>query len=125
MVALYVKIVDFHDNWRISKMAKPKTKDWKAWQNLQPIGPPKLIVIGKVETSNANQTPQLSERVPQGVNPKILLLDLTMQVSGKGGTVMGWQDVRFEKEIKKDQYSGVDVLWENNSVAQIEVETVQ
>lgn len=103
----------------------PKTQDWKAWQNLQPPGPPKLIVTGRVEVTNTNQTPNLSEHVPQGINPKILLLDLTVTTSGIGNPVVTWRDVRFEKSIQEDQYSNVDVLWEGQSISQVKVETVR
>jgi hypothetical protein len=102
----------------------PNTRNWKAWQDLQPIGKPKLVVIGQVETSNSNQTPHLNEHVPQGINPKILLLDLTISSSGMGSTVMGWRDVRFEKEIVKDQYSSVEILWDGQCVARQDVEDV-
>ena len=97
----------------------PKTKDFKAWQNVQPGGKPKLIVIGMVETSNTNQTPGLSEHVPQGINPKIPLIE------GVGNTVMGWRDVRFEKPITRDQYSNVDMLWEGNIIEHLKVETAE
>jgi hypothetical protein len=103
----------------------PNTKNWKAWQNLQPPGPPRLIVTGQVEVSNTNQNANLSEHVPQGINPAILLLDLTITTSGAGNTVMTWRDVRFEKQITKDQYSGVDILWQGQSVGRADVETVQ
>jgi hypothetical protein len=102
----------------------PSTQNWKAWQNLQPVGKPKLIVTGQVQTSNSNQTPNLAEHVPQGINPKILLLDLTITTSGIGNTVMSWRDVRFEREIAKDQYTSVDILWAGQVVKQITVETV-
>ncbi|MGH6791663.1 MAG: hypothetical protein ACRECF_02855 [Methyloceanibacter sp.] len=103
----------------------PETKEWKARQNLMP-GPsqPKLIVIGKVQTSNTNQTPHLGETVPQGINPAILLLDLTITASGVGNTVMGWRDVRFEKPIRKDQYSSIEILWNGKKVGSAEVEDV-
>jgi hypothetical protein len=106
-------------------MTAPKTKDWKAWQDLQP-GPsqPKLIVVGQVQTSNTNQTPHLAVHAPQGFNPKILMLDLTITTSGVGNTVMSWREVRFEKKIAKDQYSSVDILWEGQPIAHAEVEDV-
>jgi hypothetical protein len=109
-------------------MAKPapKTKEWKAWQDLQPTPSktPKLIVTGKVETSNSNQTPRLNQHAPQGINPKILLLDLTIAASGAGNAVMGWREVRFETGIVKDQYSSVDILWDGERIGHAEVETV-
>jgi hypothetical protein len=66
----------------------------------------------------------LAEHVPQGINPKILLLDLTISASGAGGAVMGWRDVRFEKPIEKDQYSSVDVLWEGERIVGAKVKDV-
>lgn len=103
----------------------PQTKDWKAWQNLQP-GPstPTLMVVGQVETSNTNQTPRLSEHAPQGINRTILLLDLTISAAGAGNDVMSWREVRFEKAIEKNQYSSVDVLWEGAHAGSAEVEDV-
>ena len=93
-------------------------------RDLQPPSKPKLIVTGKVQTSNSNQTPHLAEHEPQGFNPKILLLDLTITASGAGSTVMGWREVRFEKPIQKDQYSSVDILWEGEHIAGAKVEDV-
>ena len=106
--------------------AAPKTRNWKAWQDLQPgPGKPKLIVTGEVEVSNTNQTPHLKEHVPPGINPEILMLDLTITSSGVGNDVMTWKEVRFEKNIKKDQYSNIDILWEGDVIAQVAVKTVQ
>jgi hypothetical protein len=102
----------------------PNTQNWKAWQNLQPMAKTQLIVIGQVETSNSNQTPHLREHVPQGTNPKILLLDLAMEASGVGSTVMSWRDVRFEKDITKGQHSSITILWQGQSIAQQDVEDV-
>jgi hypothetical protein len=104
---------------------KPNTRKWKAWQNLQPVGKPKLIVTAQVETGNTNQTPKLSVHTPPGINPKTRLLDLTIETSGEGNTVMDWRDVRYEEDIVKDQYTNVDVLWENNIIAQMKVETAE
>lgn len=107
-------------------MAKslPYTRNWHAWQNLQPPGPPTLHVMGEVETSNTNQTPHLKEAVPQGIIPEMLLLDLTITTSGIGNPVMGWKLVTFTKKISKDQYSGVDIHSEGQHVATIKVETI-
>ena len=104
----------------------PETTDWKAWQDLQPgPGRPKLIVTGKVQTTNTNQTPHLAEKVPQGINPKILLLDLTITSSGIGNDVLSWKGVRLEKNIQKDQYSSIEIFFGGESVGTATVETVQ
>jgi len=104
----------------------PKTQNWEAWQDLQPGSrTPRLYVTGQVEITNTNQTPHLAEHLPPGINPKILLLDLTVTSSGVGNTVVTWRDVRFEKDIKKDQYSKLDILWHGKEIGCAEVKTVQ
>ncbi len=105
-------------------MATATTRNWKAWQNLQPPGKPRLIVTGEVQTTNMNQTPNLQEHVPAGFNPKILLLGLTITISGLGNDVIGWKTVRFEKNIEPNQYSTVEVLSDGNRIAEMKVETV-
>jgi hypothetical protein len=102
----------------------PNTKNWKAWQNLQPPGPPRLTVTGEVETTNSNQTPHLSEASPQGINPEILLLDLSITTAGTGLTVIAWKQVTFAKEISKDQYSSVDIFSSGEPAGSAQVETV-
>jgi hypothetical protein len=104
----------------------PKTKDWHAWQDLQP-GPakPRLHVVGQVQKSSTNQTPKLSEHVPQGINPKILQLDLTLAASGQGDALMSWQEVRFFKSIERDQYSNVEIFWDGKRIESLEVKDVE
>ena len=107
--------------------SSPSTKNWKAWQNLQPPGPPgppRLTVTGEVETTNSNQTPHLSEANPQGINPKILLLNLSITTAGTGLTVVEFKQVTFAKEISKDQYTSVDIFSDSDPVGSAKVETV-
>jgi hypothetical protein len=106
----------------------PQTRYWKAREDRQP-GPGRkgvaLIVTGEVEVGNTNETPHLAEHQPQGFNPKILLLDLSITASGVGNPVLTWKPVRFEKQVERDQHSEVDILWEGNIIARVEVEIVQ
>mgnify|MGYP003649911283 CR=1 FL=1 len=91
-----------------------KTKDWEAWIDTQP-GPgktPRLFVTGQVETTNGAIVPVLTKREPQGINETILILDLTIEDTGKPGT----DDVAF-----RDAYKQVDIQYENEQVALIEV----
>ena len=102
----------------------PRTRNWKAWEDRLP-GPGMgvaLYVTGEAETSNSNQTLHLHEAVPQGINPTILILDLTLTTSGIGNAVMDWKSVRFEKKLSRDHYSNVDVRWERESIANCKVE---
>ena len=100
------------------------TKEWHATEDSMPPGGTKLSVTGQVETSNSNQTPHLSETKPQGINPEILLLDLTVTTSGVGNAVMGWKDVRFEKKVSPGQHTHVDILWEGKIIQHLDVKPV-
>jgi hypothetical protein len=103
-----------------------QTKDWKAWENDQPgTGGPTLHVTGLVETSNSNQTPVLTEASPQGINPAILILNLSITTSGVGNDVMGWKPAPFRKSVKRGQYSTVDIHHDGKSIAQVDVKSVQ
>lgn len=91
-------------------MTCPDTSAFSAWIDLQPPGPSKLIVIGKVVTNGGNLVPQLTERVPQGINPTILLLDLTIEDTGGVGTTdVAPRDVRFEMAADEGAYSSVEI----------------
>jgi len=83
-----------------------------------------IYVTGEVETSNSNQTPQLREAVRQGMNPTILILDLTFITGGTGNTVMDWKSVRFEKKLSREHYISAEIYWEYKSIATCKVEVV-
>ena len=71
----------------------PNTKDWKAYEDHRPPPPTKLPLhaVGQVELTALNQKPHLAKVTPQGLSPKILLLDLTIKSSGGGGgQQMNW-----------------------------------
>ena len=58
------------------------------------------------------------------MNPTILILALSTIESGVGKPVVGWQPVRFEKKMTRDQYVSIDILWERESIATCKVEIV-
>ncbi len=99
-----------------------KTKDWSAWINLMPGTEHKLIVVGKVETNASNLVPVLREAVPQGINPEILILDLTIEDNGSIGTpAVGFRSARFEKPAEKGQYESVVIRHEGEIIETIPV----
>ncbi len=102
----------------------PHTKYWKAWEDRQPPALLALHVTGEVETGNSNQSPHLKEAVPQGINPTILILNLSLTASGAGTTMMGWKHVRFDKSISREHYASVDIHWDGESIAKCKVEVV-
>ena len=107
-------------------VAAPKSQEWNAIENRQPPHGETvpLKVTGKVATTNANQMPYLAEAVPQGINKKILILNLTITSSGSGATVLGEKDVGFEKKVTPGQHTSVDIHWEGQSIAQRDVKVV-
>ena len=50
---------------------------WHAWADRRPPGKPRLVVAGEVTVANPEVIAFLHERVPQGFNPRILLLELS------------------------------------------------
>jgi hypothetical protein len=54
------------------------THSWKAWVNLMPGADKTVHVTGQVRVNSGGWKAQLVKRVPQGINPDILLLDLVI-----------------------------------------------
>ncbi|HEX8167893.1 MAG TPA: hypothetical protein VF601_19170 [Beijerinckiaceae bacterium] len=80
-----------------------------------------LVVTGLVTLGNTNLHPRLSERKPQGINPAILQLDLTIKEQGTGNTVVHKQQVMFLKLVECGQYRNVEVFYENKKIADVPV----
>jgi hypothetical protein len=58
-----------------------KLHDWKAVADMMPPGPYSLRVTGKVK-AHAGQTVKLAPAEPPGINPEILILELTIEGRG-------------------------------------------
>ncbi|MDR3634472.1 MAG: hypothetical protein P4L84_11755 [Isosphaeraceae bacterium] len=101
--------------------SKDKATGWFAWVDLMPPGPPTLHVIGDVQVPNPGVNVFLTEKVPQGINHRILLLNLHLvQSPGIWPQHVVVKQVRFEKV--KAIYDEVDVFSETTLVAQIPVQ---
>ena len=97
----------------------PETSDWKAVEDRQPPGV-RLKVTGTVETTRGNQQPKLTKAIPQGTNPAILLLDLSIETSGDpGADVMGKRNVEYNEEIKAGQYTSIDIRFGGTTIESI------
>jgi len=102
-----------------------KTRDWYAWLDLMPPTPDHLHVIGEVYVSNPGIKPMLVFHEPQGINPRILMLDLLLrQRPGVWPQVFVWRQVRYDKTNRNLRYDQVDILCGGEVIASIPVEEV-
>lgn len=102
----------------------PKSKDWAAWESRMPqIGDsgPRLYVTGKVEVPGTQYRPVLTPSEPQGINPKILLLDLSIEGLGEAEGGKAWRDVRFEAPVMAGQYVQVSILFQGAMIDNLDV----
>ncbi len=109
-------------------MAAPNNRDWKAWEDREPPTPPgpTLRVTGEVETNNGAIVPELKPAVPPGINPSILILDLTLGDTGKPGTTdINYRPAQYEQEVSEGQYTQVEIYWEGEQIETVGVEIVQ
>ena len=104
-------------------MTAPKTRNWSANELPDFAGHRyHLKVHGEVETSATNYAPKLTEHIPQGINPRILLLDLTVVKTAEfGGQIVEYHKVAFEHPTSGHQYDEVDILFEGNVIERIKV----
>ena len=58
--------------------ANVECRDWAAWENRQPLERPRLIVTARCLLPTPAHRVELRPSNPQGINPRILLLDLVV-----------------------------------------------
>ena len=110
-------------------MSTCNTRNWKAIENRQPStdsnpGVP-FYVTGEVETTNGALQPVLRVATPQGINPGILILELTIErVSDVGTTDIKYRDVRYDTRTSQGQYKHVQVRCGLDEIAFIDVQIV-
>ncbi|MDJ0627540.1 MAG: hypothetical protein QNJ44_04700 [Rhodobacter sp.] len=101
-----------------------ETRDWYAWIDTMPPGPNMLYVVGEAWAPNPGVEGFLVPSNPQGINPRILLLDIHFyQRPGIWPQVMTWIPVRYQRPVSGPKaYSDVTILCEGDPIAQIPVE---
>ena len=101
----------------------PNTRNWKANELPDFVGRHyRIVVTGDVEVTATNLTPKLSFHVPQGFNPRILLLDLTIVSSGGfGGQIVFYKSVLFTRATSGNRYDEVDILFGGKIIKRIKV----
>ena len=102
-----------------------ETRDWYAWLNRMPPKPDDFHVTGEVLVSNPGVDPILTPRNPQGINPKILLLELHLiQRPGIWPRVLVWKEARYDKQPAHVAYEQVQIFCGDQVIADIEVQEV-
>ena len=102
-----------------------KGSGWKAVQNLQPpLQTPggKLTVTGSMEYGDPSGNPTLQERSPQGINPKILMLEVVPPTDAKGRKTV---ELKYERALQtEDQHTSVEVYYKGDKIADMKIEKV-
>ncbi len=98
-----------------------KTRDWSAWNDLQPPIPDYCHVVGEVCVANPGVDPMLTTTASQPINPNILALELYLcQRPGTWPQVMVWKPVRYEKKIDVP-YETVEIWCGGDKLTTIDV----
>jgi hypothetical protein len=83
---------------------------FKAWIDHMPPGGPKLIVTGDVQVPTGGWQVTLTRRSPQGINPDILLLDVSAQApNGMVTQVISIIPLRYQAGPPLHPYTQVTV----------------
>jgi hypothetical protein len=91
-------------------------KGWKAWQDSMPPGPSTINVVGSCVFPTPGYKVKLTKAVPQGINPAILLLRLTItKPTGIVPQVLQKVEVRYSAKTKA-RYTHVTILPDNVTV---------
>ncbi len=95
-------------------MTAPYTRNWSANELPDLVGRNYHVEVkGEVETRSSNMVPKLRLHSPQGFNPRILLLDLTIESDGElGGQVVMLRKAAYTRPTSGNAYDEVDILFE-------------
>jgi len=81
---------------------------FKAWIDRPPGAPPRLIMVGDVRVPTDGWQARLTKRSPQGINPKILILDVNVQQPEGDSTLeITTIPLRYEESPPQDEYGQV------------------
>ncbi|MFN5119270.1 MAG: hypothetical protein ACK5JJ_14330 [Cyanobacteriota bacterium] len=108
-------------------MTFPVTQNWQAFENRQPPvtdNSVPLLVTGEVETAYAALQPVLRRAIPQGINPNILLLSLSVEQIDdlEPARSTAFREVRFDDTVSLGQFTQVDIISATGFVQSINVQ---
>lgn len=105
--------------------AEPQTEApadyWRAWANVS-ASPATIVVEGIYKQGGNGLVAQLHYAVPQGINPKILLLDLKLQQLPGIWTqqILPIPVMYSQKPYVEGQYEGVQIRYPDGNIVSIE-----
>jgi hypothetical protein len=97
-------------------------RDWSAWHDHQPPGPPVVHVRGECEFPSAGYSVELRRKEPQGINPKDLLLERVVhEPSGPVAQAITVVEARYREETDFE-FDTVTILPDGPSIPVQEVQ---
>ncbi len=91
-------------------MPKLLKEAFEAWLDTQPGSPHSLHVKGQIQFPSGGWTFEVHKAVPQGINPKILLLDVTVtKPAGKATGNVTTNLLTFDEEPAAHEYTQVEI----------------
>jgi hypothetical protein len=92
-------------------------RTFKAWLDHASRSKPKLIVTGELEVPTSAWEALMLLKQPQGLNPKILLLEVHAQApTGHVSQIAQKIPLRYEQPASPDAYKQVTILYDSDSV---------
>jgi hypothetical protein len=107
----------------VTETAKP-TKDWYAWNDLEPPPPFSFHITGSIQVPNPGVLAFLHKRIPQGINSSIILLQLELiQLPGFWPAVMTDRDVRYDEVFssQNQKYATAEIFVGNTVIHKVPV----
>lgn len=99
-----------------------KTHGWEAWNNLMPGADKTVHVVGKATTTSGGWKAVIAKRTPQGINPEILLLDLTITPpTGPTTQPVLDLDLRYSEKYTSGKYTRAQVFCGKEFIADLQV----
>jgi hypothetical protein len=97
-----------------------RANPWTAWLDTMPPKPDHINVAGQVEVENSGTAAALTRRIPSGINPTILMLDLTL-VKGTG-VVPALADAKYHAAMQPGEpnFTSVEIYGSGEEVITID-----
>ena len=85
-------------------------RDWSASHDHMPPGPKRLFVTGQCEFPTAGYSVELRPAEPQGINPKIYILEkIVHRPTGPAADVITTVEVRYEEKTDTE-YDQIQIV---------------